>query len=297
MPSLAALLESLKMHTTGEWSMANVQSEARVFEFGVPDESLLRDLFERLHSLSLNIQVGAAVVATTLLPDITLLWQPVLGVYATAAALSVLLTLGIKIPKARKLAIAASILPIAAMVNLSLPEIRNTLARISVQYAVLLLLGASYVYIFREDNPLRKIRTCLGCYLNVLPIMVVIGEVLGAVSYAVLRHRYPYKGTPLHYVAAATVIFAIAEELVFRGLIQRQAAKLMHPVAAGVLAVITYVAATIGTGSVLPALFALMSGITLSAIYYFIPNLVLTTFTNITMKLTYLGLIATFIIR
>jgi membrane protease YdiL (CAAX protease family) len=288
--------------TLGTWNELVTKSTAaieQVYSFAValPDAPDIREQVKRLKPLAPNAWIGASVAVAALLPSLILLWKPVLGTYVTVLALACLLALAVKVTKARKLMIAGSILPVASMVSLSLPATTNALVRVSVQYAVLLLLGASYAYMFKKDKPVRKARVGLKRYPSVLPIMVIIGEVLGLAGYGILRHTYPYKGDLLPILVGAAIAFAVTEEVFFRGLIQRQSTKVMHPVTAAGATVVAYTAVTIGLGSPLPTLFALLSGVTLSSIYYYKPNLVLTTSANIAMKLTYVGLVATFVLH
>jgi membrane protease YdiL (CAAX protease family) len=246
-------------------------------------------------AITKNAWVGTYVAAALLLPQLALLWQPLTGVYTTVVSLVLLLVLALQSDQARKLAVSAAILPISLLVTLSLSQ-SSIFTQTCVFYGVILLLGLTYIYTFRYYVPL-SIRALIRKLTLMLPLTIVTGEILGAVGYGLQGNSYAFRGIPLPLVAAAVVVFAISEEVIFRGLIQQQATKAVHPVAAAALSAFAFATIYIGHGSLLPAVFALVSGTVLSAIYYFKPNILLTTIANAVMKLTYLGLFAAFVLR
>lgn len=229
-------------------------------------------------------------------PQLTLLWRPIVGAYVTVLSLAALLGLGLRVASARRLAIAAAILPVTMLVALSLPQ-PDAFTQAGVFYSTILLLVIMCNFSFNFHEPvdfsvLRKRHWML------LPLMVVLGEALGALGYGVLYHTsYVFHGLPTALVAVGALIFAVAEEFLFRGLVQEQAAKVVHPITAAVLATLAYTVIYVPHGSVLPVVFAVLSGAVLSGVYYFKQNLVLTTTLNAVMKLSYLGLLATFVLH
>jgi membrane protease YdiL (CAAX protease family) len=249
----------------------------------------------KLRPYFVNAWLAPYVLLAVAVPQVALLWRPVLGVYATAASLLLLLALSHWSEKARKLAISAAILPTTMLVGISLPQ-QDAFARSAVFYDAILLLALVYGYVFTMNEP--RSATSLGKkYIILLPLMVVIGQALGALGFGMLRGQFPYHGTSLSLVASTAVVFAIAEELLFRGLIQQQAMKVVHPIMAATIAALSYAAVFAAHGSYLPVVFALISGAILSTVYYFKQNLILTTTTNIAMKLVFVGLMATFVLR
>lgn len=250
---------------------------------------------KRLSAYVKNVWMGAYAAIAVAIPQLTLLWRPEVGVYATVVSLVLLLILAIRSEQARKLAISAAILPVTLLVSLGLPQ-SSTFEQTSVFYDVILVCALLYAYEYNLDGPLRI--SALGKQsVTTVPLMIIMGEALGALGYGLMRHGYAYRGTSLPLVAVSVVVFAISEEVLFRGLIQQQAAKVMHPVAAAALSAITYAIIFVGHDSLRLAAFALLSGAILSAIYYFKQNVILTTTSNMVMKLTYLGLVATFVLR
>jgi len=250
--------------------------------------------FAKLLPLAANWPIVALAFLSVAVPQLALLWRPAVGAYATAMMLLALMTLALRKERLRKLALAAAVYPLSLFIAMTLP-ITGTFDRAAAFYDVLLLFSIAYSLIFALTPPYEKTLS-RKTYLLWLPIMVVVGEALGGLGYALLRHHYEFTGTVVPLVVGAGV-FAIAEELFFRGLLQRQAAKVMHPAAATAAASLAYAAAAIGHGTWLPAAFALLSGAALSTIFYFKPSVLLTTIANMTMKLTYFGLMWTFVLK
>lgn len=246
-------------------------------------------------SYSQNAWASVAMAAAIIAPQLSLLWKPKLGVYVTELSLLGLFSIALRVEQVRKLAIVAAILPVALLVSLSLPGL-DTFSRTNAYYSIVLALMILCSFTFRLDEPLG-IQVLGKKLLVLLPLMVVIGEVMGSLGFSMLRHTYTFSGTPLPLVAGAIITFAVAEEFLFRGLIQTQASKIFHPSVAVALTILAYGAVFIGHGSVLPALFAVIAGTILSLTYYFRQNLILTITTNAVMKLGYLGLLATFVLR
>jgi membrane protease YdiL (CAAX protease family) len=127
---------------------------------------------------------------------------------------------------------------------------------------------------------------------------MVTGQLLGVFGYAMLRHQYLYGHTSLSLVAATCVVFAIAEEVLLRGLIQQRASKVIHPAMAATLSALLSGCLAIGhRGSWMSPFVSLIAGIVIAFTYYKKQNLLLTMTINISMKLTYVGLIAGFVIK
>ena len=243
-----------------------------------------------------NSGFALVIILAIGLTQLSLLWRPMVGIYVNAAALAILVGLGLWRESIRQLAISTAILPVATMLVLSLPE-TTTFARTTVFYSTILLLGLIYRFAFTADYPLQNTRLKLRGYALVLPLMVVAGQLLGVIGYGMLRHQYIFDHTSLPLVAAAAVVFAIAEETLFRGLIQQRAAQAMHPIVAAILSTMLFTFMSIDNTTVLAPLFALILGTVLAFTYYKKQNLVLTITINATAKLAYVGLMAAFIFR
>jgi membrane protease YdiL (CAAX protease family) len=228
--------------------------------------------------------------------QLALLWRPVVGIYCDAATLAILTGLALWRENLRQLGIAAAILPVASLVTLSLPQ-TTAFAETTVYYGVLLVLGLIYRYLFTLDHPLRETHLTPREYAFAIPVMLVIGQVLGIIGYGMLRHHYTFDHTSLPLVAATVVVFAIAEETVFRGLIQQSAAQLTHPLVAGILSAMLFVFASIDNTTALAPLFMLIMGPVLAFTYYKRNNVILTMAINAAAKLAYVGLMAAFVFR
>ncbi len=273
--------------------MSQAVEALRPQEIRLPD---MQRFVKQVKAVPANVWLSSLVTLLAVLPSILLTWKPMVGAYGVVLSLISLLTIALKHDKLRKLALSASILPVALMFMAVYPYNPNPFYRSWVEYDVVLLLAGSYGYMFREKLT-KKNRLKLKQLPQVLPMMVIIGELLGVAGYGLLRNHYDFKGVSLPFVASVVVTFAFAEELLFRGLIQRQAMKLTNKWFATTLTVVVYSAASIGMGSLLPVVFSVLSAAVLSAVYGYKQNLVLTGTANIAMKLTYVGLVASFILR
>jgi membrane protease YdiL (CAAX protease family) len=253
-------------------------------------------LRKRVAPFTKNFWMLATTTVLLVGAQATLYVNPLAGVYANAVAFAALIGIALWQEKVRQLAISAAVLPIATMVTLSLPQ-RNVFAQSIVFYNALLLLALIYRFMFTLDYPAKFTKVGVKGYARLLPFMIVTGEVLGVIGYATLRHHYEYGNISLSLVAATAVIMAITEETFFRGLIQQRGKLVFHPAMAAVLSAVLYAATAIDHAAMLAPLFALLSGTVLSVTYYKRQNLVLTTTINALMKLTYLGLLATYVLR
>jgi membrane protease YdiL (CAAX protease family) len=228
--------------------------------------------------------------------QLTLLWRPVVGIYFNAAALAVLVGLALWSEKLRQLAISVAIIPVATMVILSLPQ-TSVFAETVVFYDALLILALIYRFMFTIEYPLAETRLGLKAYALAIPLMLVIGQALGVLGYFMLRTHYTFGNTSLPLVGATVVVFALAEETLFHGLIQQRASRVMHPILAAILSTFLFVLMSIDSTTIIAPLFALILGAVLSFTYYKKQNLVLTMAINAMCKLAYVGLLATFVFR
>ena len=257
----------------------------------------LSSFVKSMKPLPLNVWLFFAISLAMPLVQISLYSYATFGIYINAIVFALLIRLAIWKDKIRELAISVAILPVATMISLSLPQ-TNSFAKSVVFYDAILILGLIYRFMFTLDQPVKSSRLTVRGYLTLLPIMVVTGQVLGAIGYLMLRHHYSFVHFSLPLVAATSVVFAVSEEVIFRGLIQQRAARIMHPAAAAALSTVLYTAFSFGhNGSYLSPLFGLMAGTVLSVIYLKKQNLVLTICVNAISKLVYIGLLATFILR
>jgi membrane protease YdiL (CAAX protease family) len=247
-------------------------------------------------SLTKNIWMFVVVIILLVGAQAALYKSPLVGIYTDAAAFATLIGIAIWSEKVRQLAISAAILPIAALLTLSLPQ-KNVFAQTLVFYSAILLLALVYRFMFTLDFPTKFTKLGVHGYARLLPFMIVAGEALGIIGYGMLRHHYEFSGISLSLVAVASVIMAITEETYFRGLIQQRGSLVFHPAMAAALSAVLYAATTISLTTMLAPLFALISGIVLSVTYYKYQNLFLTTTINALMKLTYLGLLATYVLH
>ena len=249
------------------------------------------------HKFISNSKLLFAVSQALVVVQVALFVNPIAGVYLNAIVFALLVRVAIVHDKARDLAISVAILPVANMISLSLPQ-TTSFARTVVFYDSILILGLIYRFMLTLDQPVKTTKLTVRGYLTLLPAMIILGQLLGGIGYLMLRHHYSFNHISLPLVAATSVVFAISEEVIFRGLIQQRAEKAMHPIAAAVLSTLLYTAYSFGHGaSYLTPLFALLMGSILAFIYYKKQNLVLTICVNAVSKLVYISLLANFIFR
>lgn len=238
---------------------------------------------------------GVALVAVGV-PRFILLRWPLAGAYLNAVMLAMLVALALMHQTARQLAIAVAIIPTAMMISLVLPP-TTVFAQTVVFYSILLVLGLIYRFMFSLDFPMQRTRLKWRGYLWRVPLMLVLGQVLGTIGYAMLRHHYPFGGISLPLVSLVAVVFGLTEEIFFRGLIQQRGTVVMHPIMAAVLSALLFTMTSVGHFSYLVPLFAFVLTAAISITYYLQQNLVLTMAINIATKLVYIGLLASFTLR
>jgi membrane protease YdiL (CAAX protease family) len=261
-----------------------------------PIWNFLKKLVRAIAPAWKNSWVMLLMVLIMAIAQLTLLWRPIVGIYFNAGALAILLGLAVGLERIRQLAISVAIIPVSTMVVLSIPQ-TTTFARMVVFYDAVLILGLVYRFMFTLEYPLQNTHLKLKEYAFSLSLMAVAGEILGVTSYLMLRHHYVFGTTPLPMVAASVAVFAFAEETLFRGLIQQRAMQVMPPLQAALLPTLLFTFTSISTVTLLAPAFSLLLGAALALAYYQKQNLVLTGTINALVKLTYVGLMASFVFR
>jgi membrane protease YdiL (CAAX protease family) len=253
-------------------------------------------LINKLRPYFKNFWVFLYIIAFIASSQLVLKNHAQVGSYLNGLAIAALLGLSVFYERARNLALSAAILPVATLISLSLPNI-SSFAQTVVFYDSILVLGLIYRYLFILDSTQENSRVKLRNYAIFIPLMAVVGQLLGLIGYTLLRHHYPFHGISLPFVAVSVTVFAFTEETFFRGLIQNKGRQVIHPIFAAILTVALFVLATIDHSTLLAPVFALILGSVLSITYYFRQNLVLTGTINLATKLAYVGLVAAFVFR
>lgn len=231
--------------------------------------------------------------------QVVLFVKPIVGVYVDAAVFASLIWLALWQERSRQFVISTAIIPLSMLLCLSLPA-STVFTRTSVLMVSFLLLALVYQYLFTLEYPTdgTRLRMTRHGYLFAIPLMVVFGQFLGLVGYGLLRHQYDFADTPLPLVALGVIVFAIAEEILFRGLIQQKAMELFHPLMAAALSAGLYTLVSFGhRGGGLSPVFAALLGSAVAYVYYKKQNILLTIAINVATKLTYTGLVAIFVLR
>lgn len=234
-----------------------------------------------------------AIVASVVMSQILLLLAPLAGVFTNVVLLIFLSILALRDKKLRVVAIAVSVLPITNFICMAFPQ-TNTFNQALIFYCTMLLLAIVYRYMFIKDKSIRLKKLKFKNRSLFILSSIVMGVVLGALTYGLVRDQYQFIGTPLSTLAVALIVFAIAEELLFRGLIQEGVAKTVNSRFAAISTAILYTAAAIPLGITTMTFIVLISGVVLSAIYYLKHSLMLTITTNLIGKFVLLGALAAF---
>lgn len=228
--------------------------------------------------------------------QVGLVLVPALGLSLNVFTLFVLTGGALLRDQVRKVSISLAIIPIAQMTSSTIIT-HNAFLAAAVLYSLLLVLTLVYRYMFTLDEPTEATRLRLKGHAFGLPLMLVLGESLGGLGYAFLRHHYQYTHISLPLVAAACIVFAFAEEMLLRGLVQQQASRIAHPVVAVVLTSVLYTTLAFNHTTFLTLGPAVAMGTALALVYHYKRNLLLSVTINAAAKLTYVGLVATFILR
>jgi len=243
-----------------------------------------------------NNWYGLVILLVIALAQLTLFWRPIAGIYFTGAALAVLIGLALWRKSIRQLAISAAIIPISLMVVLSLPQ-TTTVVQLVVFYSVILVLGLIYRLMLTLDFPVENTHLTKHDYGSMIPLMIVLGLVFGAIVYGLTRSYYVFDNTSLPLVAAILVAFALVEETLFRGLIQQRASQVMSPIVAIILSAGLFTLMSIDHTTAWIPISSLLLGLVLAYVYYKKQNLILTFTLNASTKLAYIALMAAFIFR
>jgi membrane protease YdiL (CAAX protease family) len=221
------------------------------------------------------------------------LLSAVAGVCATVMALAVCMIIALRSEAARFVALSVGIAPAATLVMLGLPS-TDPFAQSLLLYSILLALTLVYRSLFIRAQRPAWVTAAAPRYVGFLPAAVVLGQLLGILSFWLLGDRYPYADTSVGIVWACAVLFALAEELFFRGLIQRQASLVLHPIMAAALSAIVFASFGIAYRSWAAAGVALITGTVLSGLYYMRQSIVITVVANTIAKFAYIALLANF---
>jgi membrane protease YdiL (CAAX protease family) len=251
------------------------------------------DSFRRMGLTTWLLLASGVLLAAS---QFVFIWFSTIGMVALAVCLVALAALSILREETRTTAISMSILPMTELAHSSIVT-RSEFQSAAVLYGLLLLLTLPYRYLFTLDEPTQLTRLKLKGHVFGLPLMVMLGEGLGLVGYGFLQHSYPYQGISLPLVCMGAVVFAFAEEMLLRGLIQQQASRTIHPLLAAGIAAVLYVPLATNRHHLLSLGPAIAMGVVLAAVYHVKHNLLLSTAINAAAKLTYVGLVAAFVLR
>lgn len=240
---------------------------------------------------------GFLVFATAIvLSQALLALFPKPGLYIVALAFVVLMGLGLIFVQARPLAISCSIIFVANIVAIGVNP-HHVLSATALYVGTILLLAVIYRYIFDPHIFSKAHHFSFEQYRALLPQMIIMGQIIGVLGYLTLKHHYAYGHINGWLIGGVVLAFAMAEEYLLRGLIQKQALHIFHPVIAALLSVLTGVCLYFNHyfWIALPAVLLLQ--ISCATVYNYKQNLFLTITLNAAAKLSYVGLITAFVLH
>jgi membrane protease YdiL (CAAX protease family) len=218
--------------------------------------------------------------------QIVLLLRPNIGLYFNIGVLLFLFLSAYHSYNQRKLAISLAILPTSTLVTHFLTQPTKFGGMLEF-YSIVLLLAVACGAIFHGHEPVLG-KPFKWHYSYLLPLMALIGAGLGALGYFVMKSQYQFSGDPRKTLIVSAVVFAIAEELLFRGLIQKLSTKLLNPVISISLVTLIYVLISMSRYSFLPAFYAGIVCVALCLVYAKSQNILLTMTLNAASKISYL---------
>lgn len=259
-------------------------------------------MVKKIHSLSKMVAnkhttLSAGALCMVIAAQATLIRAPAIGIYINAAALVGLTAIALANNKLRNLALSLGIIPVANMALASVStQHPNGLTNTLVYDGLLLSLAAIYRLIFTPDSKATAAKINWKQLGILAPLMIVLGQVIGVIGYAFLGHHYLFTGYKLTTAAGMAALFAVCEEVFFRGLIQKQASKFLHPIGAAIGTAALYVTLGLAQNTLLNLPVSVTLAIALTLTYYKTKNLGLTILLNLTAKLAYVGLVTGFIL-
>lgn len=188
---------------------------------------------------------------------------PHLGLFVLCAGLVYLMSYSVLIPGRRLLMASVSIILIVLLISITIP-IQPLFLQIGFLYGLLLSLGSWYHLILKPQSQLIhpdqpvKFAWILVAMLPGMSLGVVTGLLVPLGSY--------WTGDLRISLICLSPLMAIAEEIVFRGLIQDGAADTTHPMAAVVFSALVYGIVFLSWGY-LAALFACLVGLICAILY------------------------------
>lgn len=207
-----------------------------------------------------------------------LLFYPELGVYTNAFVFAVLIGLALARPYVQKLALVLAIIPASNMVGMALLPPNMFWLGVT-QYGSWLVFGVIYWLLFSRRPSLGSASTRLAAYV------LLGGIAFGLFAFMVVGR--PPAFTDSYWLLALTVIIgsAVAEELLFRGLIQEQGNKIMRLGNAAALSVVLYTILSFGAQSVWMPVVAFFASSILAGVYIRYRSLSLNVLLSSSMKI------------
>lgn len=228
--------------------------------------------------------VAIALVTVTLWPTI--------GVFVNAAVFTLLIATGMARPRLEKTTVLLAVIPMANLIIVTLP-IEQPFARMATFYSILFGFATIYRLLLLRGHVFPQLRSGRGH--SYIAASLAVGAGLGILaSIALLGAPSWLSGVSLWLLIPSCVVFAVTEELLFRGLIMEQAARVVAAWRAIILTVIVYACLTLSLTSPENALVGCLSALVLCLTYRFTTNLVTTFAMNVAMKISFVVMLGVF---
>ena len=251
---------------------------------------------QRSHGLRRRLLACSCMFGAVIAAHGALIWEPRVGVYMLALTIALLMGVAVRSDALRKIAVSLSLIPVA---DLALAGFQpHTPSGILLAFdSLLLVLALIYRSLFTHTHTEQTNSLLVRQYLLYVPAVLISGLALGCIGYLLLGHHYPFGGLSIAWVMLGAAVAAAAEEMLLRGLIQQQAARVFHPLVAALSSAALYTILTLGQNSVLTLPIAALTGLALALTFYAKRNVLLTLIMNTTAKLVYVGLVAYLVVR
>lgn len=243
---------------------------------------------QHLQSNWLIFTIGGPVFLTMLSLHIA----PLFGIGLAMASILFLLTFSVFYEPARKLSLAAAIIPTSFLVVASLGT-TSYASQIAILYSSVLVLATLYRFwlIPATASTKNSHGQRLKEYAVFIPQTIVAGQLLAALIFLAVAHTQPFPDVSPVVLIGSVTAMALIEVIYFQGLLQHVAHELGGKKYGALLTFVLFVS-FLGFGSWGELLAAVLAGGAVTAAYYVKSSVIPALFTNVFIKLAFIALVA-----
>lgn len=251
---------------------------------------MIHTMSKYIRAYSVNMRVPTIIFGTLIISQILLFTSPRIGVYATQVAVAGLLLIALLHDPMRKLALSAAILPVVNGCVILFNQ-QEAIAQTIILYEALFMTSLIYVYILADTEAQIKNELTAKNFVQLLPVVFTAGIVLGTIGAAMPGASDNIDSAVLLPLVGLAMFQAVTEELYFRGLFQKYAQRVVHPLTAVVLTAVVFMLFSAHVFTWQIAIFAFISSCIFSLLYYYKRSLLLTMAMNIATKVAILSIV------